>query len=183
MRKKVCRFTQNIKAEIVAVVIFIALYVGKHYTLLDFPVEISLEEYLSSDRLSGIASFFSITIGVYIAIIAILATSEIGISREILKRRLDAQLISVIMAGMVENFFTVGFAIFVPFNKLTRYALCVFIAISVISFAKFVYLLILIFKANMDKMAKTIDDDDEYKAVMRTHVEIISKFCQRHMDK
>ena len=37
-----------------------------------------------------------------------------------------------------------------------------FIILSLISFAKFIYLLMLIFKANMEQMAKAIDEKDRY---------------------
>lgn len=93
--------------------------------------------------------------------ITILATTEIGISRKMLERRLDKPLIDVIMFGIIEDFLTVASATFLLGNIVYDF-LPLFIILSLISFAKFIYLLMLIFKANMEQMAKAIDEKDRY---------------------
>lgn len=90
-----------------------------------------------------------------------MATTEIGISRKMLERRLDKPLIDVIMFGIIEDFLTVASATFLLGNIVYDF-LPLFIILSLISFAKFIYLLMLIFKANMEQMAKAIDEKDRY---------------------
>lgn len=109
----------NLKMEIGATVILCAMYIWKEYIPLGFPFDVDLMLYFEQDRLNGIATFFAITIGVYIAVITVLATSEIGISKEMLKKNLDKPLIDIIIVGMVENFITIGLAVFIPLNTFT----------------------------------------------------------------
>lgn len=173
-------FFINMVIEICTIILAIIFYICMSYFKIQIPV--SLQDYFNSDRLSGIAAFFAITIGIYIAVITILATSELGISKELLIKRLDRPLIDVIMAGIVENLISVGLAIFVPLNEATSYVLSVFLIISIMSFTKFVKQLIRIFRKNMDSMAKSIDEAEKYNNDMLTYVKEISKYCQRHMN-
>lgn len=159
MRKCICNF----KLEILSIFIILSVYFFYYLYPQVFPDFIKKYDYFSQDRLDGIVTFFAITIGVYIAVITVLATSEIGISKEMLKKRLDKPLINVIVVGMTENFIATGLGIFAPANKLIERLLLIFIITSLISFAKFVVLLVIIFKKNMDQMAKSIDDDEEYR--------------------
>lgn len=116
----------NLKMEIGATVILCAMYIWKEYIPLGFPFDVDLMLYFEQDRLNGIATFFAITIGVYIAVITVLATSEIGISKEMLKKNLDKPLIDIIIVGMVENFITIGLAVFIPLNTFTGSILIIF---------------------------------------------------------
>ena len=69
-----------------------------------------------------------------------MATTEIGISRKMLERRLDKPLIDVIMFGIIEDFLTVASATFLLGNIVYDF-LPLFIILSLISFAKlFIYL-------------------------------------------
>lgn len=138
-----------------------------------------MTNYFTDNRLSGISSFFAITIGVYIAVITILAMSEIGISKELLCRRLDKSLINVIMAGISENLFAVGFSIFVSLNKTTGFVLGVSSLVAIISFIKFIILLVRVFNADMEQMAKVIDEEEKYQADMLSNIMIISKYCRK----
>ncbi|WP_230397991.1 hypothetical protein [Novisyntrophococcus fermenticellae] len=182
MKRTLIELGRNLKLEIFIIVLYIIGGVIYFYFPKCFPTCLNLNTYFSKDRLAGIGTFFAITIGVYIAVITVLATSEIGISREMLKRRLDKPLIDVMMAGMTENLVTTGLAIFVPVNKITCYILLVFLSVSLVSFAKFIRLLVIIFKQNMEQMAKTIDEDEIYKNSMITYMEGIFKYFQEHRD-
>lgn len=173
----------NLKIEIVAAVFLCALFICIEYLPINFPFDDKLLKYFNQDRLNGIATFFAITIGVYIAVITVLATSEIGISKEMLKKNLDKPLIDVIIAGMAENFTTVGLAIFIPLNKFTGKILIIILTISIISFVKFIILLIAIFKANMNQMAKEIDAEERYKDSILGYLRTISRNSQSHIDE
>lgn len=168
-------FLYNLKIEIVTVMVLLILGIWKKYFPLKNSPNIELLSYFTQERLNGIATFFAITIGIYIAVITVLATSEISISREMLKRNLDKPLIDIIIAGIVEDLTTVGLAIFIPLNVSIGYVLMIFLFISVISFAKFIVLLVVIFKANMNQMAKAIDEEETYKDSILTYLDTISR--------
>ena len=184
MKDTLLRLVRNLKIELFATSLYIAFYVFKDFIFKKFPIKlnINLATYLAQDRLNGIAAFFAITIGVYITVITVLATSEIGITKEMLKRKLDKPLIDVIMAGIIENFISVGFSIFIPLNKITRRILIIFLTISIISFVKFIILLTIIFKINIEQTAKIIDDEEKYNNTMLAYVESIYKYHQKHDD-
>ncbi len=184
MRTTITEFLRDVRGEVVISVIFsimyIAIFICKYFDLLEVPIDIFLESYLTPDRLNGVASFFAITIGVYIAVITILATSEISISRELLVRKLDRRIINVVMVGMSENLLSAGCAIFIPLNKISRRMILAFIVLSIISFVKFIVLLLKIFVENMNQMAKTIDEKERYDNDMMTYIKEISKNCRKH---
>lgn len=55
-----------------------------------------------------------------------------------------------------------------------------FIVLSIISFVKFIVLLLKIFVENMNQMAKTIDEKERYDNDMMTYIKEISKNCRKH---
>lgn len=182
MKNKILEFGRNIKIEIVTIVFYIVAYIFREFITDKFFKSYNLSTYFTQDRLNGIAAFFAITIGVYIAVVTVLATTEIGISKEILRKKIDRSLINVIMVGIGENFFSVGLSIFIPLNAFTRYVLIVFLTISIISFAKFIILLVIIFKKNLQLMAQSIDEEEVYRNNMLTYIEEIFKYFQKHRD-
>lgn len=185
MKKVITDLMRNTKIEIVTVFLYLVAYLfycfskEKNINILN----IDFSSYFSQDRLNGIAAFFAITIGVYVAVITVLATSEIGISKEMLKRRLDVPMINVIIVGMVENFISAGLSIFSPMNKYVRFILLIFITISIISFIKFIFLLVAIFKSNMNQMAKAIDEEEKYKDEILTYMNGIYQYVKAHENK
>jgi len=180
MKENIFCLGKNLKIEIGTMVMYILIYFLRKYIHLPCFDDFKLALYLSQDRLNGIATFFAITIGVYIAVLTVLATSEIGISEEMLKRNLDKPLINVMIAGMVENFISVGLAIFIPVNGFTEHVLIVSVLISLISFVKFILLLVIICKGNMNYMAKAIDSEREYRDRLSTCAEEICRYIREH---
>ena len=173
---------RNLKSEIGVAIVLCVLCTWNECAPLKFLSDIDLSSYLSQDRLNGIAAFFAITIGVYTAVITVLATTEIGISKEMLKKKLDRPLIDVMIVGMIENFIAVGLAVFIPLNTITGYVLIVFLSIAIISFLKFTILLVVIFKANMNQMARDIDAEEQYKDSILAYLNNISRYCRKHME-
>lgn len=168
MKENLVGLLKNIKLELFAAIISVAV-------LFVIDVNIDIANYFSQDRLNGISAFFAITIGVYIAVITILGTTEISISKDILAKRLDNQLIYIMVMGMVEDFISAGLATFVPINDFTARLLLMFLIISIISFVKFVIILVIIFKVNMIQMAKSIDEEKRYKDDILTYLSEIEK--------
>ena len=153
MLKKICGFFKNSKLEIGIYIIFIIILISTYLGKFDFSLTIEKE------RRADVISFFSIIIGVYIAVITIIATSIIGITKEMLKEKLDTQLIDTIIFGMTETMLTIGSIIFLnPTTGLKR-----IIFNSIVSFLKFTVILTLIFKINMNAMAEEIDNKDDYE--------------------
>lgn len=158
MLKKICGFFKNSKLEIGIYIIFIIILISTYLGKFDFSLTIEKE------RRADVISFFSIIIGVYIAVITIIATSIIGITKEMLKEKLDTQLIDTIIFGMTETMLTIGSIIFLnPTTGLKRIILAALIFNSIVSFLKFTVILTLIFKTNMNAMAEEIDNKDDYE--------------------
>lgn len=158
MLKKIWEFLKNSKLEIGIYIIFFIILIFSYLGKFDFSLTIEAE------KRADIISFFAIIIGVYIAVITIIATSIIGITKEMLKEKLDTQLIDTIIFGMAETMLTIGTIIFInPTTELNRIILIALICNSTISFLKFTIILTLIFKANMNVMAEEIDNKDDYE--------------------
>lgn len=158
MLKKIWEFLKNSKLEIGIYIIFFIILIFSYLGKFDFSLTIEAE------KRADIISFFAIIIGVYIAVITIIATSIIGITKEMLKEKLDTQLIDTIIFGMTETMLTIGTIIFInPTTELNRIILIALICNSTISFLKFTIILTLIFKANMNAMAEEIDNKDDYE--------------------
>lgn len=154
-------FLNNIKLEISIVIVYIVIcFIKNKYHLLEM---VNLQSYFTQDRLNGVATFFAITIATYIAVVTILATTEIGISKKMLEKRLDKPLINLIMFGVIENFIAVALSIFMPSSEIVYELIALFIILSLCSLVKFIILLIIIFKVNMNAMAKSIDDKEKYE--------------------
>lgn len=158
MLKKIWEFLKNSKLEIGIYIIFFIILIFSYLGKFDFSLTIEAE------KRADIISFFAIIIGVYIAVITIIATSIIGITKEMLKEKLDTQLIDTIIFGMTETMLTIGTIIFLnPTTVLKRIVLAALIFNSIISFLKFTVILTLIFKTNMNAMAEEIDNKDDYE--------------------
>ena len=111
--------------------------------------------------------------------VTVLAMSEIGISKALLEKKLDRALINVIIFGILEDIITVGMAIFVPRNKIIYFILLVSVFISIISFIKFIILMVIIFKKNMDQMAKNMDAEESYRNDLLSYLEQIKRNTEK----
>lgn len=177
--EKIKEYFYDFKLEIFLMLVYLFLYAMRKIGINIIPKQFVLSSYFSQSKLDGIISLFAITIGVYIAVVTILALSEIGLSKQILKRNLDRRLINVIISGISENFISVILSIFCPINNYTKHILMIFILISLTSFAKFIYLLVLIFRGNMNYIAKSIDETEEYREKMMCYVKEIYEYLKK----
>ncbi|MDU1911504.1 hypothetical protein [Fusobacterium sp.] len=156
--KKIYERTKLIIIDLkLEVIVFILVFILN----IAFKDGLILTQYFTNDRLSSITEFFSIVIAVYIAVITILGTSMIGITKKILEKKLDSRLINIIMFGIIEALLSILIITFIEnswFNYYYDVLLCLSIT-TLITFAKFIYLLSLIFKANLNSLAEKIDED------------------------
>lgn len=112
-----------------------------------------------SDRLSLVVNAVAIILGIYIAVITILATSVLGITVDMLEKKKDVQLLHIVFSGMTINIVTVFFCVLFEFDTAHIYnclILLIFLIIAFVSFLKFMHLIYLIFQANFNQMAKDI---------------------------
>lgn len=137
------------------------------------------QKYFTDGRISGLSDFFSTTVAIYIAVLTILATSIIGISEDVLRSKTDGPLIYVFMFGMIENLLVIAFGLFIPRHFEYYYLfLATFTLMAICSFAKFVHLLILIFRSNMDRMAESIDRQKRNETDMISLLENIARYLK-----
>ena len=166
----------NLKAECLIIVVGIILSVIGILLSPYINVEKIMQIYFTQDRISGIATFFTIVIGIYVAVLTVIATSEIGISKKIIQNNIDDTLIVTIVGGMIENLLTVGVAIF-GIERIWIYdILLTVIVASLVSFTKFVRLVVLISRGNMKEIAKNIEAEEHYKNAILTYLEDIHRY-------
>lgn len=160
-----------------AIIIGIIAAFNRNFSDLLFSI---LKDYLSKERINGLASFFSITSGIYIAVITIVATSVIGVSKDLLGRNLDRPMIHVFTLGLSEGLLTVGVSIFLP-REIPYYylILATSILVSIISLIKFIRLLILMFEANMNKMTEDIVKKESDEGDILYYLKILSQHKNR----
>jgi len=172
-------FNMKIECAIALIsIIVIILYLTKFSFITS--LEGNLTSYFSQEVKNGISSFFSITVGIYIAVVTIISTSIIGISKAILQRKLDHLLISIIVGGMTEGLVAVGLSVFCTSKGFVYlWLLATIVIVAIVSFIKFIKLLLLIFRKNLEIMAKTIDEDEKYKNDLLTHIEDIAEYCRK----
>lgn len=130
----------------------------------------------SDTRLSLIIGAISIILGIYIAVISIIATSVLGITRDMLKRGKDKDLLQITFSGMAINAAEVFFCLFFELNAAWKnLVLLALLVMSLIAFIKFMVLTFLIFQANFSQLAKQIDMDEAERADAMTLLNKIEK--------
>lgn len=129
-----------------------------------------LKKYLSDDRCAGIVSYLTITIGIYVTVWSIFATSAAKINEELLKKKVEGQLFFVIILALFETFISIILVVFIPdvFSIYTN-LLLIFILLASISFIKFIILLMRLTKVNIGFIVKEIDEQKQQ------HTELLVK--------
>lgn len=122
-----------------------------------------------SSRMSLVISAVAIILGIYIAVISIVATSVLGITKDMLEKRKDKQLLQIIFSGMMVNTFLVFFCVL--FDISTAWfglLLITLLGIAFVSFIKFMCLIFKIFQANFNQQAKSITNEELEKEELIT---------------
>lgn len=152
----------KLKIEISITAIFVMLKFIKNDALCE--IINNLSTYYTESRLNNIVTFVSISIGVYMAIISILATTSTSVSEKIVERKLDDGLIALTCSGIIEGSFLMGLIIFVADTSPDLYYLItLLIIIFSISFLKFIIFVILAYKYNLSTIAKQVDEKNNLK--------------------
>lgn len=141
----------------------------------------TIKVYFNGARIDGITAFFTITVGIYLAVITIIATSVIGISKKLLSSKIDQALLVVFISGMVEDLLVIMTAVIVPSTFSCYYSLLIgFSLMAFISFVKFIWYISKIFHANLNEMAKNLDEESRYKDNILEQLTRISENTKRH---
>lgn len=121
--------------------------------------------FFTNDRLNLFSGFFSIICGIYLAIITIIGTSVIGITKDLLREKLDKDLIDLFMFGLIENIICVVICILsAGVSGVLFYILITgFFAITFTTLIKFVIIIRRIFLANLEQTAKNLDEEERQK--------------------
>ena len=102
-----------------------------------------LKGFFSTDRISTIINFSSISIGIYITIISILATTITSISVKYVEKKLDQKIISFVVVGLFTNIILVIYLILIPeFWNYYVVFLCVFKTKTYLCIRRILYLII-----------------------------------------
>ena len=161
---------KNQKLEsLIAIVTIIACLIGEKVDWLGQTIENHLACAFDTNRLSLIVSAEAIILGIYITVISIIATSVIGITEDMLKKKRDCQLLQIVFTGMFANCALVFVCVLFDINVVWKaVVVCGLLAISIASFLKFMFLIFLIFKANFDTMGRVIDAEREGREELLT---------------
>ena len=119
------------------------------------------DNYFSENRCAAIASFMGVEVGIYVAIWSILTTSTSRLNSEILKEKIESQLLFVIIVGIVEAFISIFFCVFIPtpFNAYSSLLLLTTL-LALVTFVKFLINVLLITKLNIQHIVKEIDEQN-----------------------
>ena len=161
---------KNQKIEILIAIITVITYLMREkITWLHQVIENHLACAFDTNRLSLIVSAEAIILGIYIAVISIIATSILGITEDMLKKKRDCQLLQIAFTGMFANCVLVFVCVLIDINTGWKaMVICGLVAISIVSFLKFMVLIFLIFKANFDAMGRAIDAESKSREELLT---------------
>ena len=162
---------RNCKLEFLIVILSVLWKNFEEY----FPEEnIRLMEYFTESRCSGIAGVIAVIIGIYVTIWSIFATSVSKINAELLKNKVEGQMFFVIGMGLVEAFVTTILCAFVP-REIPNYTgiTALFTTLTLVSFVKFVILIMMITKMNITFIVQEIDEQSDKFADIRIKLDEI----------
>ena len=157
------RIKKNYKIEAIILICFIIVSVIR---IIAFFIGWDKTTVWELIRSTGIIIFC----GIYLAVITIIGTSIIGITKGLLEQKLDRELIDLFMIGLIENIISVIMCI-IAAGVSGVYFYCSLIVVFLMTFVtliKFILIIRLIFLANLEKTAKSIDEDEYYKQQLLT---------------
>lgn len=134
----------------------------------------AMNQYFNDNRCSGIISFLAIVVGIYVTVWSIFSTSAEKISEELLKKKVEGQLFFLIIVGLFESLTAIFVCVFVP-NIYIAYAdsLFVLVTLSLISFVKFVIILLMITKLNIRYIVEEIDSQKRHDTELLVKIDEI----------
>lgn len=132
-----------VKSTVVSIFIFFIVFVV--CSLIIYKIDIDYETYSEniSDIYEKISSFFSVMIGVYVAVLVFLATSRTPISGLLHRQRSVKRFSKVVRRSTAYAFLFVLIEIFIPFN--CNISVAVMCAIAFIGLGYMIYFIVIVF--------------------------------------
>lgn len=119
----------------------------------------TLPAFYSGDKISLMVSAASVMLGIYVAVISIIATSILGITGSMIQKGRHHELLQVFSFGMVDNVLLILLCVLDGAGTVWGAAgISLLFALSAVSFLNFVRLIGLIFLANLKAMTETINE-------------------------
>lgn len=109
----------------------------------------ALDGYFSGDRTGDVVAFFSLAIGIYLAIVSILATASLPVGEEIEKFGGTDAFIVVSCGCLIEALFIVAWGIFGALWEWYSWYFAALVAMGFLSLVRFVWLIVCICRINM----------------------------------
>lgn len=114
-------------------------------------IERVLGAYLSEERLGMLLSFIGISIGIYVAVLSIFATSATCASEELTKQGLGSRFVTVLMVGLSENLLLALHILLTPRNCPCFMELSIsLLLLALLALWKFIRLLVQLFRINLE---------------------------------
>lgn len=108
-------------------------------------------------KTSDLITFLTIIIGVYLSILSIISTSQSPVIKVLIENNKEHELGHVVFVGIIENLLIIIFIILSPDFYYKNVLLLSMIAISIISFLKFVITLFYFYRISNNETVKSID--------------------------
>ena len=171
MLNRVCK---NCKLEFIIIILSIlVIFTGLYFTKIEF----YLGMYFTESRSSGIVSIAAINIGIYVSIWSIFSTSIAKINQEILKTKSEKDLFLIISVGIIECILTTIWCIFVPnFLRIYNCILLFLVILTCITFFKFIQLIMIMTRVNVNYLIKEIDESNNQKDTMMMQLDEIYNY-------
>ncbi len=168
------RFFYSLVGSIVAILIIIIMLIilNKIFNL----SSLNLKLVINSEYKNDLKNFIEICVGIYAAVISILASQKTNLIVKISEKNYDAKFVAAISTGVIMNLLTI---VFLSIFKMQKTEV-IFIAISLVilslfHFFKFLSYLIIMFSYNMSTAASENADEKEYKNDVLTEIEQMNK--------
>ena len=159
---------------------FVAFFKGKKIFSI---VNVTLGVYFCDERMGLLVDFFSISAGIYITMLSILAISTTKIMEALLKKRMEQQLLDVMMWGLISNVIVILALVFIPEMRGKNIILLATLIWAFLRLIYFFFVLFAIFKFNVQNMDKEIDEENKWKNGVQNKIAVIQSDVQEILNE
>lgn len=166
--------------------IFIAIFMISFFilnNLFDIDIMNITTSFISQSK-ENISNFIEVCIGIYIAVISILASQRTSLTIKISEKRYDAKFVTSICNGLIFNLISIAYLSVFRIDSLNKFTFSAsLILLSVFHFIRFLFYLVLMFSYNMSVIAIENEQEEKYKNDLLSEVEEIRKTLKEHDSK
>lgn len=166
--------------------IFIAIFMISFFilsSLFDIDIRDKTTSFISQSK-ENISGFIEICIGIYIAVISILASQRTSLTVKISEKRYDAKFVTSICNGLIFNLISIAYFSFFCVDSLNKLSFAIaLILLSTVHFIRFLFYLVLMFSYNMSMIAIENEQEEKYKNDLLSEIEEIRKTLKERDSK